>query len=529
MQPKSIHLLLETFLERIRIPVRAYYVVFACVLGVIYLQGLFSPQLLQDAARDAAQVLHRYKTGQYAVSDGVVVWLGSLSFQLLGVSAFAFRLPSFLATLVCLYATYRLGTLLYTKKTGMVATIILASSCWFVLACNDPRLDAILTACILCAIWQMVLLVSNNRLLHAVTAGLAMGIGFSAKGSIAVLMPLLVIALHIVQQRAWRKGMRLFPWVVVAAIALALIAPTLYGYHGQVNRFVKRTGPVFYLHTFFRAFLPWSLVCIAAYTKEISYRFRKGLRNRKREVLTGIAPVIAVVLLTLLSSKWPHYLHVTFPLLAIFTAAFLLRCGTQARNRLIVSQQILATLVIIGIIVLCDYCLPVRDLPTMTGILILLSVTVFFLFENNLGRTSKVMLMSLSLGVFLFFVMSFHYYPEALKFQAGRTLAARAAARKVPVDNIFGLAGFEACYDFGFYMKADIPLRTVAQVATSPAPHYLVTGPEGLEQLKTLPVKIDTLEQAVNYNASTFNIGFLDPSRRDEMLSRRYLLRVVPQ
>lgn len=529
MHPKSIHLLLETFLERIRIPVRVYYVLFACVLGAIYLQGLLSPQLLQDAARDAALVLHRYKTGQYAVSDGVVVWLAGVSFELFGISAFAFRLPSFLATLVCLYATYRLGTLLYTKKTGILATIILASSCWFVLACNDPRLDAILTACILCAIWQMVLLVSNNRLLHAVLAGLAMGIGFSAKGSIAVLMPLLVVGLYIVQQRLWRKGMRLFPWVVVAAITLALLAPTLYGYHEQVNRFARQTGPVFYLHTFFRAFLPWSLVCIAAYTKEISYRFRKGLRNRKREIVTGIAPVIAVISLTLMSSKWPHYLHVTFPLLAIFTAAFLLRCGTQTKDRLIVSQQILATLVIVGIIVLCDYCLPVRDLPTMTGILILLSVTVFFLFENSLGRTSKVVLMSLSLGVFLFFVMNFHYYPEALKYQAGRTLAARAAARKVPVDNVFSLAGFEACYDFGFYMEADIPLRTVAQVATSPAPHYLVTGPEGLEQLKTLPVTIDTLEQAVNYNASTFNIGFLDPSRRDDMLSRRYLVHVTPQ
>ena len=55
-------------------------------------------------------------------------WLGALSFSLLGVSTFAFKLPVIIYSLLGIFATYKLAALLYGKQTGRFAALFWGTS-----------------------------------------------------------------------------------------------------------------------------------------------------------------------------------------------------------------------------------------------------------------------------------------------------------------------------------------------------------------------------------------------------------------
>src|SRR6476661_9192750 len=103
------------------------------LLFVAYGLGLFVPLMDNDAAHHAAIALHMYRTGDYVdlVDRGLDYldkphlhfWLAAFSYHLFGVTAFAYKLPSFLFTIAGTYATYRLGKALYNAEVGKAAAL----------------------------------------------------------------------------------------------------------------------------------------------------------------------------------------------------------------------------------------------------------------------------------------------------------------------------------------------------------------------------------------------------------------------
>ena len=146
-----------------------------------------------DSAHHANIALHMYLTGDYVSlvdhagdyldKPHLHFWLCAFSYKLFGVTTFAYKFPSLLFTVLGVYSTYRLGRALYNTEVGKLSALILASSFAFILANNDVRMDAILTACIAFAIWQLVEFVQNKKGLNIAGAALGLALGFSTKGS----------------------------------------------------------------------------------------------------------------------------------------------------------------------------------------------------------------------------------------------------------------------------------------------------------------------------------------------------------
>jgi 4-amino-4-deoxy-L-arabinose transferase-like glycosyltransferase len=100
-------------------------------LSIIYVKGLFIDVMEVDAAQYAAislemlknghwlQVMHR--GGDYLDKPPLLFWLSALSFKVFGVSNFAYKLPSFLAALLSVYAVFRLSLLYYSSLRMMSA------------------------------------------------------------------------------------------------------------------------------------------------------------------------------------------------------------------------------------------------------------------------------------------------------------------------------------------------------------------------------------------------------------------------
>jgi len=555
---------------RQRISPRIYYFLFAGIFLLIYARGLWIPLMHNDAGHHANIALHMHNTGDYISlidreSDyldkpHLLFWTAALCFNLFGVSAFAYKLTSFLFSLLGIYATYRLGHELYNRKTGIFAAFILATSYAFILACNDVRMDAMLTSAMICAVWQLVMLCRTDHVKHALLAALAMATGFSTKGMIGIVIPLTAAALYCLQNRDW-KMIRSSAWLVCGIATVALMLPVLVCFYIQFDLHPEKvingtqghsgwafmifgqsmqrlTGnghgkmpdgggdPFFYVHTFLWTFLPWTPLALTAWAKAFARLFRKGLFRQRREVMTVLTATATFIILCLVSSKLPHYLNILFPFVAIFTAAFVARAKKRTVKALLFVQQGVAVLVILLLLGLCGNYFPITNKPILLGMILLFCITVFLMFEEKLRKINKLMLMSIALSALMFFVLNFHYYPTILQYQAGRSLAESIASHHIPAYDVAYVASTEISNDLDFYLQTNIPTVSTTDLFTTTKTRYIVTGDEGIHTLTGLKTTIVT--EAWNYNAARFSAKFIDPATRASVLRKLYLVRVEP-
>src|SRR5204863_6041722 len=121
-----------------------------------------------------------------------------------GVTTFAYKFPSFLFTILGTYSTYRLGKVLYNSEVGKLAALIIASSFAYILANNDVRMDATLTACIVLATLQLVEFAQHKKMLNIAGAALGLALGFCTKGHIAVFVPVVSLLFYILYKKEWK-------------------------------------------------------------------------------------------------------------------------------------------------------------------------------------------------------------------------------------------------------------------------------------------------------------------------------------
>ena len=220
------------------------YALLFCALALVYIIGLFVPLMDNDSAHHANIALRMYLTGDYVnlVDHGkdyldkphLHFWMAAWSYSVFGVTGFAYKFPSFLFTILGTYSTYRLGRTLYSSEVGRLAALIVATAFAYILANNDVRMDAILTASIIFATWQLTEWVNHKKLLNAVGAALGLALGFSTKGHIAVFTPVVGILFYIIYKKDWKS---FYHWqlVVVLLSFCVFISPVVYCYYLQYD------------------------------------------------------------------------------------------------------------------------------------------------------------------------------------------------------------------------------------------------------------------------------------------------------
>ena len=337
------------------LPNRIYFILFS-LLGIVYVTGLFVPLMDKDSSHYAGIALRMHLTGDYTTlmdqkgnyldKPHLLFWLAAFCYKIVGVSAFAYKLPSFLFTLVGTYSTYRLGKILYTHETGKLAALIVASSFAYILANNDVRMDAILTACIVFTSWQLVEFVHTKSVRSIAGAALGMALGFSAKGHIALFTPAVAIVCYILYRKEWRIVLNP-KWLLLALLFALFTVPVVYSYYLQYNlhpeievrgkknidgvRFILFSQSIdrfsgtmglklkndytFLLHSFLWAFAPWSIIAYISVAGRI-----KNFFARREEWLTTGCFIIVLLVFSLSEYKLPHYVNILFPFASIMAA-----------------------------------------------------------------------------------------------------------------------------------------------------------------------------------------------------------------
>ena len=468
------------------LPDRGTYLFLFALLALVYIAGLFVPLMDNDSAHHANIALRMHLTGDYVnlVDYGrdyldkphLHFWLCALSYKIFGVTTFAYKFPSLLFTILGVYSTFRLGKTLYSADTGRLAALIIASCFAFILANNDVRMDAILTACIAFSTWQLVEMVNREKLVNVAGAALGLALGFSTKGHIAVFVPAVAILFYIAYQRKW-KFLLNWRWLMLILLFAILISPVVYCYYLQYNlhpetvvrgknningvkfillnqsveRFSGEMGNdasndyFFFIHSFLWAFAPWSLLAFVALFHSI-----RSFASRKQEWLTAGVFVTLLVVVTFSGFKLPHYLNIVFPTTAVLLAAFIsLKSGNEKWVRILYRIQLAVCILLLLLAGLITWwAFPVKKFYIIISTVVFLSAFFYFIRSAVYNRIQKTICISVSAIALCFFLLNTNFYPQLLSYQGGNLLAAATRGKVDPEKVYFWEETYSSSFNF---------------------------------------------------------------------------------
>jgi 4-amino-4-deoxy-L-arabinose transferase-like glycosyltransferase len=276
----------------------------------------------------------------------LLYWLQVAAYRLFGVNEFAARLPSALAALLTLLATYELGRRTFGKRAAVLAGLILVSAVAFSGAAHFANPDALLvafTTLTLLVFWYDYRRGGRGWLL--VLTGATTGLAVLAKGPVGLVLPMAVIHLFLLWRRQWRSC--LDGRLVVTGLLFVVVAAPWYVWVGletkgawlrgfwEKHHFARMARaleghsgpPYYYLLVLIAGLLPWSIFLGPA-----AVHAWRQLRQRPGNTSEGARPAVQflvcwvavyLIFFSMVRTKLPNYVLPLYPAAALLLALFL--------------------------------------------------------------------------------------------------------------------------------------------------------------------------------------------------------------
>jgi len=527
-----------------------------------FIFGLFVPLMDSDAAHHANIALRMLVTGDYIslIDKGqpyldkphLLFWTSALSFKIFGVNAFAYKLPSFLFTLLGLFSTFKLATRLYNKRIGWLSVLILSTAFAFVLANSDVRMDAILTACMIFTAWRFWEFYHYRTWLNMLAVALGLSLGFMTKGMIGPAVPTFAFLFYLLERKDWKIFLDPKLYLILPAFFL-FSSPVLYAYYiqydlhpeliirGRTNisgvsfilwdqNFERFDGEIwgeerrkdyfFFLHTILWAFLPWPILFYLAVFKGFQSKFRS------RHLIEWMTLGTILFLLSIYSFagfKLPHYLNTLFPFMAILTAASLAKFKI---GKAVSFVHLALMILVLGVVMLLNtYHFPISILglililATIAGIAYLL-----LLLKDNWLKT---VMSTAAIGAIINLVMQANFYPQILAYQGGSALAEKVEELGIPNERIFYYGMISFSFDFKTtHLHPYIDHEELFNQLHSYENIYLYVNQHGLAQLEEITdLSTEVVFHKDAFHISRLNIKFINPSTREAELEPHYIVK----
>ena len=550
---RSAYTRTESYIDR-------YFPVFLLIGIVANAMALFSPVMDQDSALYAGISKQIALSGDWVnlMMNGtdwldkphLPFWFTALSFKVFGISAFTYKLPSFLCWLVGVWYTYRLAKLLYDKTMAQVATLIFVTSLHVLLANYDVRAEGYLTTFIVASLYYLFRLQNERKWIHVVWAALFCAMAVQTKGLFVLITIAAGFVIYWLLTRQWHYFYNI-QWWSVLLLAIVFTLPELYCLYiqfdihpektvfgqqhvsgirffvwdSQFGRFFN-TGPIkgngdpsFFIHTTLWAFLPWSFVLLTAVISAI-----RSIRQHAADEKVILAGSALVTFLVFSVSKFqlPHYIVILFPHFAIFSAAWLL----QIRNNRFWKSLNIAAWVLHGVLVSAIIALLIVyhfDHPWPIILLTVIITAALLLFQNKDKITSFVWQAICFALLASCFIHQF-IYSELMKYDAGKN-AAEWIKRQPDRKNAVMMDVLN--YSFNFYLTDltyCLPEFKPEQIEKGKS--LLVYCPAGsLQRLQVPEVKAEVVKEFDYYRITMLKGKFLNNATRSSLLEKFIVVR----
>jgi 4-amino-4-deoxy-L-arabinose transferase-like glycosyltransferase len=415
--------------------------------AAIYVPGMFSPPLLDDADAEHAEVAremlqrHDFVTMhidgvRYLEKAPLPYWLNAASHAVFGFSEFAVRLPMSLAALALFLAVFWLGRDVAGGEAGFFAALVLASAVGPYIYTRFFIPD--IMVCLWLTLTVHLFLYTFERdpppaalcwLLGVVTA-----LNVLTKGLIGVVFPVLIFTgyLFLVGNLKHLLKLRLFstfavflaiaaPWHVLASLRNPAQGDAkgffwFYFINEQVNRYLNTRVPRDYdkvpLLLFWGLILVWllpwspfviySLRQIPPFWRRLRGRLHLGRENRTTLLLATWA--LSILVFFSFSTRQEYYVLPALPALALLTGMWLARehsseIGSSMRRLGMIGSGILLAVGVLIFAVTLFFAVTAPPAPPGADITDLLSTNPD-MYKLSLGHLFD--LTSQSMGLFRF-------------------------------------------------------------------------------------------------------------------------------
>jgi 4-amino-4-deoxy-L-arabinose transferase-like glycosyltransferase len=497
--------------------------------------------------------------GNYLDKPPMLFWLSALSMKLLGVSNWAYKLPSFLVAILAVYATYRLGRKLYGEAVGRWSALILATCQGLFLMINDVRTDTMLMGWVAVALWGWTEYRSEKRWRWLLLTAVAVALGLMTKGPIALFVPVFAIGADALLRRDWKLIFDPKYLVALLVIVLLLLPMALGLYHqydahpetivdgkqgvsglkfffwtqsfGRItgaSDWDNGAGPEFLLVGMLWAFLPWILLFLLALGAGFRNLFIRKFRLPEHSeglVLGGFT----LTYLSLCMSRYqlPHYIFVVFPLAAILVAV-LARDFAEGhypkwRAAFVKVQTGMGALLMVGVLLILTIVFPQPwwMLLSWAG-----CVTLWIYVTRANTGTARILWTSVTAILITNLFLTNFFYRPLLRYQLGGQVGRYLLAYRIPQDQVLAYRVDDPLNSLPFYSRSIIKTKPDSGMATQQRFPYVLTGTAGLAEMQRAGVIPDTLAHFERFKVSELTPTFLSAKARPEALTSYWLVKV---
>lgn len=522
---------------------------------LVYVWGMLVPIFESDSAHNAIIGMKMYLTGNwvdmiyrgndYLDKPHLAFWMSAIGNSLLGINTLAYKLPSFIAALPGVYATYRLGKRLYSYKTGIWAVIILISTQAFILGQNDVRMDAILLSMSILATWMLYEFSLNPKGLWIIGGSFFLAMAFSTKGMSGAAPPVIAVLSQTLYSRNW-KFLTSLRWVWGIPLFFIFSLPVLYSYYLQFDLQPKKVirgmseisgvafilfyqniermdgsswgsagsnDPFLFFHSLLWVLLPWSLLAYWAY-------FRQGLKlwqdrfqyREGREILTFMTILVMFAIMSSSNFKLPHYLNILFPYFSILIASQLESITyPKTTKTLLIIQKSIAVILVMAALIINTWLFPITHYWVIPAAILALILLVKE-WRSDFKLTEKIIGISAAASLFANLLINGNFYPRLQEYSAGYALANKVNELNIPKNQIFPYSWDNDSFTYytgNFYQEFN------PQVQSSANQFWLIGHTQALNQLTDSLglIKVNELS-AKDYRVTRLKGKFLNPDTR---------------
>lgn len=547
---------------------------------LVFLPGLLVDVMNIDAAQYASmsqemlqsknwlEIYHH--NDDYLDKPPLLFWLSATSFKIFGVSNWGYKLPSFLFAVLGVISTIKLGELLYNKKTGMVAGMMLTFSLAMFVMVNDIRTDTILLGSTIFATWKIMHYLKTKNRWSFVFGFLGVGIAMLAKGPLGFVLPAAALSAEFLYKRQWKNLIRP-EWIIGLLIIALLLFPMCYGLYTQYDLHPEKTidghtnvsglrfyfwtqsfgritgesdwgskfdngaGPFFFTHTFLWVFFPWSLFLVAGLAKNlwvlIKTKFKPGFLP---ELVSTGGFVLVFMALSASRYKLPHYVYVLLPLAALLSARFLMHdvLNTE-RKKLFRFFSVLHWIFFIALASVCMFFLfvvfPGASILTIIAVCCLLFSGIVLAWRLTEPFEKLVFPLLLALIAF-YFVGNTHFYPNLLKYQSGNEMGKYMHDKNIPGEDVIYFKRSDHALDFYFGKHVQALSMDDSTAIRGKIKRfgklYVCADEEGKNELVNRGFKLLSQKEFINFRVQFLTFNFFLPSTRNATLDKRYVLEI---
>lgn len=546
-------------LKRKKVSIIVIYSVLAIFALIVLITGLF-PETTVDSAKYAAISRYIFESGDYIhlklfgvpylQKPPFLFWLAAISFKIFGISIFAFKLPNLLFSILGAYSVYRLGSLIYNKRTGTIAFLMYTLSEAFFLYSMDVHTDLLLTSCVIFGTWQLAEYLENKKAMNFFLGFTGIGLAMISKGVIGLAVPVFAVAGYLILKKDFRTLFSL-RWLAGIPILIVILYPAMKGLYDQFgfsglkfffwsNNIDRIRGDYsngrhdyfFFLHTLLYIFIPWSLFTLSAFFHDF-----RTLRNNSFKISNikngyCYAAIICLGLIISISSQQsPHYLLPIIPFIAIITAKFINDIShsdiwPNTYRMMLIFRSLIIVLLWPLIILMISFFFPSKSLLIWVMVVFMFCLMIFSYIKLNTKLQKLLVPLIITISV-LSFLSNTVYMPSALKYYG--PIQASYAYNQLASDT-------ESLYTYDyyqfetyFYPKRISEFVNKDQIVSilEKGSCWFITSENGFETIKNSEKGKITEQYIFPYKQLTnLSLKFLNPMTRADELGKIYLIKI---